>query len=344
MSSDKNGIGTNKKVVELYGMMNDGSLILQPSFQRKLVWNDVHKEKFLETIIFGYPFPEVYFADGDIDLEKKKSTTLVVDGQQRLHTIYQYITNDSKLILKKVKRYNELTQKEQTDFLDYKVVVRDLGRIREDEIKEIFSRINSVQYALNAMEIDNALYEGEFISVAKSIQSSNLLTDLQLLTDGEISRMKDLEFILLIMSTVEVGGYFTSNNEVDTYIKRYDNDYPNKDYMVNKFLEVLSYVKQLNLPVDSIWYRKTCMFSLLSELLMRIYTEKKTLPNIANCYSVLIDIENKIISAKDEGISNQYADFYSYMFQGTSSRKGRNVRGIVIKELFEEQNINNCYK
>lgn len=329
----KIGVGTNKKIIDLYGMMeNEPSLILQPSFQRRLVWNDAHKEKFLETILCGYPFPEVYFADGEIDLEKKKSITLVVDGQQRLHTIYQYITDDENLILKRIKRFLDLTVDEQTSFLDYLVVVRDLGRISKEEIKEIFSRINSVQYALNAMEINNALYEGEFIATAKTVSETNLLSELLSLNDTEISRMKDLEFIALIMSTIEVGGYFTSDKEIENVIKKYDNKYPNAEKMQEAFIAVLQYIKELKLEADSIWYRKTCIFTLITELLFKkiIGTD---LPEKYNFEKNLKCIEQSVLEAKITGKPSEYYDFYNYIFQGTASRKGRLVRGQLLRKF-----------
>ena len=55
-----------------------------------------------------------------------------------------------------------------------------------DEIKEIFKRINSVSYALNAMEINNALYEGEYIKTAKRIIESQSMTELSLFDDNAL--------------------------------------------------------------------------------------------------------------------------------------------------------------
>ena len=49
----------NKKISELYRRINEKSLILQPEFQRKFVWNTSHKESFIETILLGLPFPEI---------------------------------------------------------------------------------------------------------------------------------------------------------------------------------------------------------------------------------------------------------------------------------------------
>ena len=175
---------SNEKIIDLFNKMNDGSLVFQHSFQRNLVWNNSHKENFLETILNGLPFPEVYFADGKIDLEKKTSETLVVDGQQRLSTIYEYITNDSNLKLKKIPKFESLGEEQQTNFLDYVVVVRALGRISLDNVKNIFNRINSVQYALNSMEIENALYGGEFINASKTILNTNLLNNFEIFADS----------------------------------------------------------------------------------------------------------------------------------------------------------------
>ena len=329
---NKIGMATNKTILELYQMMREGSLVLQPSFQRKLVWNNKHKENFIQTILSGFPFPEVYLADGEIDLDNMKSKTLVVDGQQRLNTIYQYIVNDEELVLKNTKRFNQLTGDEKEDFLDYPVVVRALGRISLAEIKEIFNRINSVQYALNAMEINNALYEGEFISTAKQIINTNLLGDLDVLSETEVSRMKDLEFVTLLMTTVELGGYFTGNKEIEDMIKKYEDEYPQREKMLNDFVDVLGFIKDLNLPVDSFWFRKSCIFSLIVELMFKLYRNDKKLPSSEVGREALVQLEKRILKDKNDGKIGKYSDFYSYVYQGTASRKGRIVRGEVLEE------------
>lgn len=328
---NKIGMATNKTILELYQMMREGSLVLQPSFQRKLVWNNKHKENFIQTILSGFPFPEVYLSDGEIDLDNMKSKTLVVDGQQRLNTIYQYIINDEELVLKNTKRFNQLSGVEKEDFLDYPVVVRALGRISLEEIKEIFNRINSVQYALNAMEINNALYEGEFISTAKQIVKTNLLGDLDVLSDTEINRMKDLEFVTLLMTTIELGGYFTGNKEIEDMIKKYEDEYPQREKMFADFVNVLGYIKDLNLPADSFWFRKSCVFTLIAELMFQVYTNNRELPKPEIGRETLMLLEKKILQDKNEGTVGKYSDFYSYVYQGTASRKGRIVRGEVLE-------------
>ena len=59
-----------KKISEIYQRIKGKTLVPQPEFQRKFVWNKAHKEKFIDTILNGYPFPEIYIAQKGIDLEK----------------------------------------------------------------------------------------------------------------------------------------------------------------------------------------------------------------------------------------------------------------------------------
>jgi uncharacterized protein with ParB-like and HNH nuclease domain len=61
------------------------------------VWTNKDKVRFLETVLNEYPFPEIYIAAGDVDLETGKGTELLVDGQQRITTLYQYFNGSDEL-------------------------------------------------------------------------------------------------------------------------------------------------------------------------------------------------------------------------------------------------------
>lgn len=50
---------SNKKISSIYKEIKRENLILQPDFQRRFVWNNKHKEKFIDTILKGYPVPEI---------------------------------------------------------------------------------------------------------------------------------------------------------------------------------------------------------------------------------------------------------------------------------------------
>ena len=71
--------------------------------------------------------------------------------------------------------YAQLSEPEKTGFLDYGVVVRDLGTVTEEQIKEVFSRINSTDYALKAMERLNALFNGEYNKFCEQLSANCFL-------------------------------------------------------------------------------------------------------------------------------------------------------------------------
>src|SRR5437867_2494157 len=121
---------TNRKVRVLLTALRDGKLEPRPEFQRRLVWTNKDKCAFLQTVLLGYPFPEIYLAAGDVNLETGEGSEMLVDGQQRITTLYQYFSGSESLRLgKEISAYASLPENEKRDFLEYDVVVRDLGKM-----------------------------------------------------------------------------------------------------------------------------------------------------------------------------------------------------------------------
>ena len=319
---------SNKSIFEIIGSIKRGELILQPEFQRKFVWNSKHMESFIETILKGYPFPEIYIAQKGLDLETLQGQQVVVDGQQRLSTILRYVTDDGSdsSFGKNTPRYKDLSKVDQKDFLNYTVVIRDMQDISPEQIADVFQRINQTKFSLNQIEISNAIYDGEFISTAKSILdiNSEKFEDFSVFSNGEIDRMGDLHFILILLATSEEGGYYAGNRKTEEYIIKYNDEFPNAEHIKEKLSTVLTYIKGLNLDADSMWYRKSNFFTLVMELLRSDRCDQ----NIA---SKLIDFEEKVLQNKGD-TSSVYGEYYSYMYSGTNSRKARVERGRIFEE------------
>lgn len=336
MSKQITASPSNKKISALYKDIKRNNLILQPDFQRRFVWNNKHKEKFIDTILEGYPVPEIYIAQRGIDIDTIESEEVVVDGQQRLHTIIEYIDEPegSKVFGNIVKKYKELSTDEKEDFLNYTLLIRDLGDISADCIKETFKRINSTQYALNSIELHNAIYDGEFIATAKEILEKIDVAKLPFFSDSKISRMDDLLFILLIMSTIQEGGYFVGDKYVEKYISEYNEEYPERNTIKKRIIDVFTFINGLALSRDSLWMRKSCYFTLFIES-YKAFEELRKKKDIFK--QRLEELEKTVETEKNKDAdSNKYAKFYSYIYTGTNSRKARVERGIFLfREVIE---------
>jgi Protein of unknown function DUF262 len=319
MSSQIKPSVTNPTIADIYQNIESDKLFLKPDFQRRFVWTHDHQEDFIDTILKGYPFPEIYVCQGDIDTKKLRTTQYVIDGQQRLTTIKKYIDGEHDKPLVKVLKFEELTEDQRRDFLSYQIVVRDIGKVEEDTIREIFRRINLTKFQLDDIEVHNAVYNGYFIRTAKEILKDVSLEDYGVFYDSEFTRMADLHFIILVMATLENRGYFPRDNEVENYIAEYNDEYQNRDHMKAMLIKTFAIVKDLNLPLDSIWFRKSNFFTLVVELannIGRIPTDIATL---------LVELESEILQNKGN-TNTEFGAYYSYMYSGTNNRKARVLR------------------
>ena len=109
--------------------------------------------------------------------------------------------------------------------------MRDLGKVDEETIREIFKRINLTKFKLDDVEIYNAVYDGGFIQAAKETLERVSLEKYGVFRELEFSRMADLHFILLVMATLENGGYFAQDREVEPNIKKFNEEFPGRSEM-----------------------------------------------------------------------------------------------------------------
>ena len=156
----------SREIVDLYNAMRNSRLTLSPYFQRNLVWRESHKKDFIDTILKGYPFPQIFLARGPIDLVSMDANQCVVDGQQRLNTIREYI--EGELLLSGA-GFSDLPPRKREEFLKYEVAVIDFDLDAGDlRLKDIFYRLNRTYYSLSAIEKLASEYSAsEYLLVAR---------------------------------------------------------------------------------------------------------------------------------------------------------------------------------
>jgi len=181
----------SREIVDLYSAMRRARLVIHAYFQRNLVWRDAHRRDFIETIQKGFPFPQIFLARGPINLETMEAQQCIVDGQQRLNAIKDYI--EDKLDVNG-KRFSDLTPREKESFLKYEVAVIDFDLESDDaRLKEIFHRLNRTYYSLSAIERLASEYSAsEFLIVARA-----LCGELSVIAEEDVDDLHtsdDLEF------------------------------------------------------------------------------------------------------------------------------------------------------
>lgn len=156
-------------ITDLIQWLNDKTLIPNPNFQRRPVWPPEAKTYFIDTILRDLPVPNIYFRTV-VDLRTKRSYREVVDGQQRLRTIQEFVSGD--LILRsraqeyKGKKYDDLDDEQKRAFLGYTIGVVQLFNAADDLVIDIFRRINAYGLPVNKQELRHAKYADNAFQIA----------------------------------------------------------------------------------------------------------------------------------------------------------------------------------
>lgn len=324
---------TNKKVRELMTSLANGSLVPRPYFQRRLVWTSPIKQMFIKTVLEGYPFPEIFLCDGEVDLTTGVGKQLVVDGQQRITTLQQYFFDSPDLRLGDVPPYASLEDEQKQAFLDYEVVVRDLGRLSEKEVQEVFYRMNSTNYSLNAMEVNNARFAGALKIYAEEVSNWSFFEEHRVFTTVDVRRMNDLRWSLTLVISV-IAGYFNRDSEHEAYLRRYNDEFPERDIVDRLLRKTAELIERCDLGIYSRAFQKNDLLTLMVE----IY--KKGPDQVLNVDSLgedLRDFYDAVDIVSDEKTpakwAEQAASYHAAVISGSNERARRLRRAAALSEV-----------
>lgn len=239
-------------------LMDEGVIELNPGYQRHRVWKDNKKKSLLiESLMLRIPIPAFYF------YENENGMYQVIDGQQRLTTIQEFVKGKFRLSGLEYlgaeynrKGFKDLDIKYVQRIYRTQIAVNILdARAPKKVIYDIFRRVNTGGINLNPQEMRNAICKQEVRDfLKKSIKNENYL----LATRDKIKdeRMDSQELVLRFYAFYRAYDY---ENQLLHY------DYPNIASMLDKAIEELNQTNQeekeeLYLKFDEAMKRCYCAF------------------------------------------------------------------------------------
>lgn len=180
-------IPQGKPVQAMYREYREGRLLVNRKYQRKLVWTVEEKQALIDSILKGYPIPLILLAQRPTELGAGNYE--IIDGIQRLNAIFTFIeqgfTIDQKYF--DVPQYATARQhaedgvfqiredvplldpKECSRILDYQLAVTTYPATDEEQITDVFGRVNSGGRQLSAHEQRQAGVTTQFSSLVRSV-------------------------------------------------------------------------------------------------------------------------------------------------------------------------------
>ena len=159
-------------ISEIFQKKRDDKLILDPDYQRRVIWNNEKKTAFIESLYMEIMIPPIYVVEipGEDILDETKYE--VVDGKQRLTAIIDFITGALKLNERSLEYYadifggktfseireydSEKTTQMLSSILDIYVITANSPEFTK---YDIFARLNRGAEKLKVNEIRRAIYK-----------------------------------------------------------------------------------------------------------------------------------------------------------------------------------------
>lgn len=227
-------------------------LELSPKYQRNSVWNENAKAYLIDTIVRGLPIPPIFMRQ-QVDVNTKTTHREIIDGQQRVRSILEYVVSESFFIRKNHnkelggKKYSDLSLEDQEALLEYEILTEVVTEKDESVVYDMFARLNSNNIVLNRQEIRNSKYWGDFKVLVYRMSSKyrDFFLEHKLLCDKECSRMKDSELISSMLILITEGIVSETPNYVDNIYGKYDNSFSTVDIVEKQFTNTMTVIEKI---------------------------------------------------------------------------------------------------
>ena len=224
----------------LYGL--SGRLTIQPEYQRNYIYADGKKDvAVVQSALHGYPLGVLYFNktdDGRLE---------VLDGQQRITSLGRFVTGKFGIFnADDIPQYfSSLSRELQDKILGTELLVYECEGT-EDEIRKWFETVNIAGVPLNEQELLNAIYSGEFVTLAKQEFSNSQNANIQKWShfiSGAVNRQDYLERALQWVSRGKA-------KEVREYMSQHRHD-TNIDELKTYFTAVIDWIGAVFTDIES---------------------------------------------------------------------------------------------
>lgn len=192
-----------------------------PDFQRSFVWKQVQASKLVESFLVGLPVPAVFLYS-----ERKSQNFFVIDGQQRLKSIFYFFegffgpeTQGQRKVFRLTglspesrfsgKSYEELRDEDKRKLKNAVLrafVVQQLDPGDDTSMYHIFERLNTGGTLLTNQEIRNCVYHGTFIEFLNRL---NLAPAWRTILGKDVAdtRKKDIELLIRFFAMRDIAAY-----------------------------------------------------------------------------------------------------------------------------------------
>lgn len=302
---------TTKDVSLLLQLYRDGQLKLAPEFQRNSVWPRPAKAYLIDTILADRPIPLI-FLQKSTSPQTGRPVYAVIDGQQRLRAIFEFIDGRFRLTQSvgkawASKSYEELKQAYKDQINDYTFAVEELRGYSGKDIEDLFVRINKYVVRLSPQELRHAREEGKFAEVVERVGKWDLWGEYKIFSPSQLVRMRSVEFAAEL-AILLIEGPQDKKSSVDIYYGEYREHFPNSTRIEKRLRQGILWIAAAVPDFQKSRYRRPVDLYALIGALDRLHSRGRPLSKL-NRVAVgksLIEFERRMRHKRPTGEAARY--------------------------------------
>ena len=161
----------------------------------------------MDTILRGIPMPKIFLAN---ELKNGSTYRIVIDGQQRLSAILAFLRDEFSLEAPydgedKGRKFSELSQETQGRFLSYQVDFNEGINPSDEEVREVYARVNKYTVPLNKQELRRADFPGDFLKVSEEMAVQGFFDEANIFSPSDRRQYLDVEYVSELLAALLKG-------------------------------------------------------------------------------------------------------------------------------------------
>ncbi len=331
-----------------FGEFKKKTLNLEPKYQRNPIWSIGQKCFLIDSLISDCPIPQVF-----LNIQSKgsgasrKTIYEVVDGQQRLRAILEFMEDTYSLVETTAKsypvspeytphigkRYSELPPEMQDRIWNYPLAVQELRGWGAAEIRALFRRLNYVVEKLNKQEMRHSQYFGEFVAAVEKLAEDPFWDSINFFTRRDSNRMRDVEYVSELF-VIAIDGVQDQQRTLDEFYADYDVVFPNKARHLRLFRRTLESLDSLSEVLAQTRFKKKADFYALFAAVCDAVRNRGAVIDLSKAEPALRKLDNNL-SIAPENMTASASSYYSTVIEGPNKLAKRKSRKSHLHELLQ---------
>ncbi len=331
---------SNHPISELRDWNNAKKLEIRPDFQRKEVWSKAAKLMLIDTIIKNIPMPKIYL---ETKVDDESTYRIVIDGQQRITAILEYL--DGTIILPSNyedqkwagKPFKELEATEKSQFLNYLLDINNLVNPTEQEVRDLYSRVNKYTVQLNKQELRKCDYPGNYIDLAEKMVQLPFFDNARVFTASMTRRMNDVEYVEELLAVI-LEGMQDKKKSLDELCEKYE-VITNLELTEEAFKQTINNIETIFTGIDitkTRFKQRTDLYTIFAVVYQMISSGKKLKRDLHEVRRKLIYLDENIKPLAEDDNLREYAIKCTSDANSLASRKWRfEFMFTILEEAYE---------